>query len=244
LLASHSPNPQPIYRCATIRDSAIPAETARCIVPQALPHHLLEGVLHASRAPHHPLGVAVGRVGRHRPGRRRWQKIDLKVGDTAPAFESQDDQGLTWKSSDHLGKKYIVVYFYPGDFTPGCIAQAKKFQENMNELYDRGAEVVGVSGDSAKTHALFKDAYKLAFTLVADEKGNLAKQFGVPLSPGAEVKTKDADKKPLTLKREITTARWTFIIGLDGKIVYKNTKVNPVEDSKQISAILEKLAKK
>ena len=49
---------------------------------------------------------------------------------------------------------------------------------------------------------------------------------------------------PLTFKREATTARWTFIIGLDGKIVYKNAKVNPVEDSKQISVILEKMAKK
>jgi thioredoxin-dependent peroxiredoxin len=172
------------------------------------------------------------------------KNIDLKVGDTAPAFESKDDQGLTWKSADHVGKKYIVVYFYPGDFTPGCTAQAKKFQENMNKLYDQRAEVVGVSGDSTQTHALFKDAYKLNFTLVADEKGILATKFGVPVGPGAEVKTKDADKKPLMLKRETTTARWTFIIGLDGKIVYKNTKVNPVEDSKQVAAILEKLEKK
>ena len=172
------------------------------------------------------------------------KQVNLQVGDTAPAFQSIDDQDLTWKSSDHLGKKYIVVYFYPGDFTPGCTAQAKKFQENMNKLHDQGAEVVGVSGDSAKTHALFKDAYKLTFTLMADEKGSLAKQFGVPVGPGAEVKTKDADKKLLTLKREATTARWTFIIGLDGKVLYKNTKVNPVEDSKQVAAILEKLEKK
>src|SRR5450631_2826823 len=132
------------------------------------------------------------------------KKVDLKVGDTAPAFQSMDDQGATWKSSDHLGKKYIVVYFYPGDFTPGCTAQAMKFRDNMNKLYDQGAEVVGVSGDSAKTHALFKIAYKLNFTLVADEKGSLAKQFGVPVGPGAEVKTMDADKKLLTLKREAT----------------------------------------
>jgi peroxiredoxin Q/BCP len=172
------------------------------------------------------------------------KKIDLKVGDTAPAFESKDDKGLTWKSADHLGKKHIVVYFYPGDFTPGCTAQAKKFQENMNKLYDQGAEVVGVSGDSAKTHALFKEAYKLTYTLVADEKGSLAKQFGVPLSKGADVKFRKPDKTLLEFKREVTTARWTFIIGLDGKIVYMNTKVNPMEDSKQISAFLEKTAKK
>ena len=172
------------------------------------------------------------------------KKVELKVGDTAPAFESKDDQGLTWKSSDHLGKKYIVVYFYPGDFTPGCTSQAKKFQEHMNNLYDHGAEVVGVSGDSAKTHALFKQAYKLTFTLAADEKGSLANQFGVPVSKGAEVKFRQPDKTFLEFKREVTTARWTFIIGLDGKILYKNTKVIPAEDSKNVAAILEKHEKK
>ena len=172
------------------------------------------------------------------------KKVELSVGDAAPAFQSTDDQGLTWKSPDHLGKKYIVVYFYPGDFTPGCTAQAKKFQENMNKLHDQKAEVVGVSGDSAKTHAMFKQAHKLTFTLVADENGSLAKRFGVPVGPGAEVRTKDADKKQLTFKREVTTARWTFVIGLDGNIIYKNMKVNPVEDSKQVAAILEKLEKK
>jgi peroxiredoxin Q/BCP len=172
------------------------------------------------------------------------KKVDLKVGDTAPAFQSKDAAGLTWKSADHLGKKYIIVYFYPGDFTPGCTAQAKKFQENMNKLYDQGAEVVGVSGDSVKTHALFKDTYKLTYTLVADETGNLAKQFGVPVSKGADVKFRMPDKTLLEFKREVTAARWTFVIGLDGKIVYKNTKVNPVDDSKQISVFLEKMAKK
>jgi thioredoxin-dependent peroxiredoxin len=171
------------------------------------------------------------------------KQVSLNVGDAAPAFQSKDDQGLTWKSSDHLGKKYIVVYFYPGDFTPGCTAQAKKFQENMNKLYDYGAEVVGVSGDSAKTHALFKNAYKLSFTLAADEKGSLARQFGVPVSKGADVRFRGPDKKFLEFKRELTTARWTFIIGLDGKILYKNTKVNPVADSQQIEAFLKKLEK-
>src|SRR5687767_2693239 len=172
------------------------------------------------------------------------KKVDLQVGDAAPAFESKDDQGLTWKSADHLGKKYIVVYFYPGDFTPGCTAQAKKFQENMNKLYDQGAEVVGVSGDSAKTHALFKDAYKLTYTLIGDEKGELANKFGVPVSKGADVKFRQPDKTMLEFKREVTTARWTFIIGLDGKIAYKNTKVDPVKDSLQVEAFLKNLEKK
>ncbi len=172
------------------------------------------------------------------------RNVNLNIGDIAPAFQSTDDQGATWKSSDHLGKKYIVVYFYPGDFTPGCITQAKKFRDNLNKLYDQGAEVVGISGDSAKTHALFKQIYKLNFTLAADEDGSLAKRFGVPVGPGGEVKTKDADGKPITLKRAVTTARWTFIIGKDGKIAYMNTKVDPVKDTRQVADILEKLEKK
>jgi thioredoxin-dependent peroxiredoxin len=169
--------------------------------------------------------------------------VDLAVGADAPKFEATDDAGKAWKSADHVGKKVVVVYFYPGDFTPGCTAQAQKFRDNMNKISDLGAEVIGVSGDSPATHALFKQAYKLNFSLLADEDGSLAKQFGVPVGPGGEVKTKDADKKLLTLKREVTTARWTFVIGLDGKIAYKITKVDPVADSKQIEAFLRMMEK-
>ncbi|MBI3822884.1 MAG: peroxiredoxin [Planctomycetes bacterium] len=174
------------------------------------------------------------------------KKASLEVGDRAPAFESKDAAGLTWKSADHVGKKFIVVYFYPGDFTPGCTSQAKKFQENMNKLYDHGAEVIGVSGDSAKTHALFKDTYKLTYTLVADEKGELAKKFGVPVGPGGNVKTilPDKDRTKLEFRREVTAARWTFIIGLDGKIAYKNVNVNPITDTMQVQTFLQKLEKK
>jgi peroxiredoxin Q/BCP len=179
------------------------------------------------------------------PDGKEAKKITLEVGDSAPAFESKDEAGLTWRSADHVGKKLIVVYFYPGDFTPGCTAQAKKFQENMNKLYDHGAEVVGVSGDSPKTHAQFTDFYKLTYTLVADEKGDIARMFGVPVGPGANVKTTlpDKERTKLEFKREVTAARWTFIIGLDGKIVYKNTKVDPLKDSQQVEAFLKSFEK-
>ena len=114
------------------------------------------------------------------------KKVDLKVGDAVPEFEAKDDQGNAWKSSEHVGKKIIVLYFYPGDFTPGCIAQAQKFRDNMNRISELGAVVIGVSGDSPATHALFKQTYKLNFSLLADEEGSLAKQFGVPVGPGGE----------------------------------------------------------
>jgi peroxiredoxin Q/BCP len=172
------------------------------------------------------------------------KKVELNVGDPAPVFQTTDDQGQPWKSADHVGKKYLVVYFYPGDFTPGCTTQAQKFRDNMNKLNDQGIEVIGVSGDSVATHALFKTAQKLNFTLLGDEDGNLAKQFGVPVGAGAEVRTKGTDGKVVVLKRGATAARWTFIIGKDGKILYKNTKVNPVVDSQEVAAFIEKLEKK
>jgi peroxiredoxin Q/BCP len=172
------------------------------------------------------------------------KKVDLQVGDTAPAFEAPDDQGQTWQSSEHVGKKYLVLYFYPGDFTPGCTRQAETFRDNMNQLTDAGIEVIGVSGDNVTTHALFKKAQKLNFTLLADEDGSLAKRFGVPVGAAGTVKTKDAEGNSVTLKRGVTLSRWTFIIGKDGKILYKNTKVNPVQDSKEVAAFIEKQEKK
>src|SRR4051812_26019717 len=76
------------------------------------------------------------------------KKVILEVGDRAPVFEASDEDGRTWQSATHVGKKIIVLYFYPGDFTPGCTAQAQKFRDNMNKISDLGAEVVGVSGDA------------------------------------------------------------------------------------------------
>jgi peroxiredoxin Q/BCP len=179
--------------------------------------------------------------------------VDLKVGDKAPAFEATDDAGKAWKSADHVGKKIVVLYFYPGDFTPGCTAQARAFRDAMNKLTEKGVEVIGVSGDSARTHELFKKAMKLNFTLLADEKGALAKKFGVPVSAkGGEVKArgednkvmKDTDGREIVVKRDVTTERWTFIIGPDGKVLYKNAKVNPNEDTKQVAAFVEQMQKK
>src|SRR5262249_5584257 len=132
----------------------------------------------------------------------------------------------------------------PGDFTPGCTAQAKGFKENMNRLADKGVEVVGVSGDSVATHILFKKAQMLNFTLLADEDGTLAGKFGVPLGKAAEFKARNAEGQTITIKRNVTAARWTFVVGKDGKILHKNVNVNPVQDSKQIADLIDKLEQK
>jgi thioredoxin-dependent peroxiredoxin len=166
--------------------------------------------------------------------------VNLQVGDPAPAFEARTEQDKTWTTADHYGKKYVVIYFYPGDFTPGCTAQANAFRDGMNKLTDLGVEVVGVSGDSVKSHELFRKAQKLNFTLLSDEDGSLAKMLGVPVGAGATVKAKDADGKPIEIKRSSTAARWTFIIGKDGKIAYKNTKVTPADDARKITEFITK----
>lgn len=111
----------------------------------------------------------------------------------------------------------------------------------MQKLEGKNAEVIGVSGDSAKNQQIFKTKEKLNFTLLADEDGSVAKKFGVPVSKGGEVKTKDADGKDVVLKRGVTIQRWTFVIDKDGKIALKNSKVAAAEDSKKVLEAVEKL---
>lgn len=165
-------------------------------------------------------------------------KVDLKVGDRAPAFRARDDKDRSWDSADRVGRKWVVVYFYPGDFTPGCTAQARAFKDAVHKLTEKGVEVVGVSGDSAEIHAKFKAAQQLNFTLLADENGALAKKFGVPFTKGAVVKAKDADGTPFEFERKGTAARWTFVIGPDGAVAYKNTKVSPAQDARAVTEFI------
>jgi len=172
------------------------------------------------------------------------KKVELNVGDKAPAFEARTDQDKSWKSVDHYGKKWVVVYFYPGDFTPGCTAQANAFRDAMHKLAEKGVEVVGISGDAVKTHELFKKAQKLNFPLLTDEDGTVARKFGVPVGPGAKVKAKDADGKVIEIERAATLARWTFVVGKDGKIAYMNAKVTPADDAKKITEFITKAEEK
>jgi peroxiredoxin Q/BCP len=173
---------------------------------------------------------------------RAQDKVDLKVGDAAPSFESTDDQGKTWKSADHIGKGVVVIYFYPADLTGGCTKQACGFRDDMKKLTDKGVEVVGVSGDSVKNHQLFKDVHKLNFTLLADEDGSVAKKFGVPITVNPKpAKVKDGAGKDIELTRGVSAQRWTFVIGKNGKIVAKDTKVAAADDSKKILKLVEEL---
>jgi peroxiredoxin Q/BCP len=165
---------------------------------------------------------------------------DVAVGDPAPEFNATDDQGKEWKSSDHVGKQVVVIYFYPADLTPGCTAQACGFRDDMKKLADKGVEVVGVSGDSVRNHQLFKQEHDLNFTLLADEDGAVAKAFGVPLSAGGSIKRK-IDGKEETLTRGVTAKRWTFVLDKTGKVALKNTEVKAADDSQAVLEAVEKL---
>lgn len=169
------------------------------------------------------------------------KKSELKVGDAAPVFKAKDDQGKTWKSSDYVGKKILVVYFYPADMTGGCTKQACGFRDDMKKLEAKDVEVVGVSGDSVRNHQLFKKAENLNFTLLADEKGQVAEAFGVPFTKKESSIERVIDGKKETLTRGGTARRWTFIVDRDGKIAMKNTKVKAAEDSKAILNKVEEL---
>tara|TARA_R110002111_G_scaffold256979_2_gene324623 strand:+ start:114910 stop:115512 length:603 start_codon:yes stop_codon:yes gene_type:complete len=164
----------------------------------------------------------------------------VEVGDSAPAFTAKDDQGKGWKSTDHVGKKILVIYFYPADLTGGCTKQACGFRDDMKTLQGKDVEVIGVSGDSARNHQLFKKEHDLNFTLLADEDGGVAKKFGVPLKAGGSIK-RTIDGKEETLTRGVTAARWTFVIDKNGKVVLKNTQVKAADDSKAILKLVNDL---
>ena len=102
----------------------------------------------------------------------------LKVGDQAPSFTALDQDGNTIKSDSFKGKKW-VIYFYPKDQTPGCIAQACSIRDNYQTLLDKNISIVGVSADSQKSHLNFIAKQQIPFPLIADEDKSVIKAFGV-----------------------------------------------------------------
>ncbi|MEW4531470.1 peroxiredoxin [Maioricimonas sp. JC845] len=165
----------------------------------------------------------------------------LSVGDPAPQFTLLDDEGKEWKSSEHYGKKIVVVYFYPADMTGGCTKQACGFRDDMSKLNSEGIEVVGVSGDSVRNHQLFKQAHDLNFTLLADTEGKVAEKFGVPFTPGERTVKAVIGGEEFDLVRTVTTRRWTFVVDKDGKIAMINSKVKAAEDSKAVMEAISQL---
>ena len=99
------------------------------------------------------------------------------VGGPAPAFSLPDQNG-TVRTLAEFGGKWLVLYFYPRDDTPGCTEQAMRFRNTMRELEALGAEVCGVSVDDSASHAAFAKKYNLPFALLADRGGRVAANYG------------------------------------------------------------------
>jgi peroxiredoxin Q/BCP len=106
--------------------------------------------------------------------------MGIRVGDTAPDFTLPKQDGSPVKLEELLRKGPVVLYFYPKDDTPGCTVEACSFRDAYEDFKAAGAEVVGVSSDSAGAHQVFADKYRLPFTLVSDVGGKVRKLYGVP----------------------------------------------------------------
>lgn len=163
---------------------------------------------------------------------------ELSVGDKAPTFKTLADDGTTWDVKDYIGKKYIVVYFYPAAMTGGCTKQACAYRDFKTGIESADAIVVGVSGDNVEGLKLFKKAENLNFTLLSDETGEIAGKFGVPTRDGGTV-TKEIDGHSFDLVRGTTASRWTFVIDKKGKIVYKNEQVDAAKDAEMVLGFIK-----
>ena len=148
---------------------------------------------------------------------------ELKVGKTAPDFSLLDEHGLPVSLKDYLGKKVVVLYFYPKDFTSGCTAEACSFRDNYKPYQDKGAVVIGVSLDSVESHLKFSEKYNLPFAILSDHSKEAAKAYGV-LGVGG-----------------FLTKRVTFIINKDGKITHIFPKVDVKHHSEEVLKALEEL---
>lgn len=108
----------------------------------------------------------------------------LKVGDRAPDFSATAHDGRKICLSDYLGKRGLVLFFYPKDGTPICTKEACAFRDSHEQFIDAGIDVIGVSGDSDESHLAFTQQHKLPFPLISDTDGALRKAFGVPKTMG------------------------------------------------------------
>lgn len=108
-----------------------------------------------------------------------------------PEFSLKDQEGNWFHSSEHTGKKPLVIFFYPKDFTPGCTAEACAFRDSYEDFTDAGALVIGISSDTEASHRKFADRHRLPFVLLSDPKKEVRRMFRVEnrllnLLPGRE----------------------------------------------------------
>jgi len=152
-----------------------------------------------------------------------------KDGQPAPDFRLQDQKG-DWHTLAEQHGKWLVLYFYPKDFTPGCTTEVCQFRDDVQKLHKAGAEVFGVSLDDVKSHADFAEKYHVPFPLLSDHDQSTAKAYGV-----------------LTFSQKMNLSyakRETFIIDPAGRIAKHYSDVDPKENSAQVLADLDVLKKR
>ena len=153
-------------------------------------------------------------------------ELKLKEGDKAPDFTAPTSGDGKVSLADFKGK-YVVLYFYPRDDTPGCSKEACAFRDEFAAFKRKGAVVLGVSVDSAKSHDKFVEKFKLPFTLVSDEDKKIVQAYGV------------WGEKNFMGRKYLGTHRVTFLIGPDGRIKKIWPKVKPEEHAGEVLAALD-----
>lgn len=150
----------------------------------------------------------------------------LQPGDAFPAFDLPDAQGQSHKLGDYAGK-YVVLYVYPKDDTPGCTKEACDFRDNAL-LKQHGAAILGVSADDAASHQKFADKYSLPFPLLSDHNAEFLKSIG------------SYGEKNMYGKVTQGIKRQTFLIGPDGKLVKSWLAVKVDGHADAVAAAIEK----
>jgi len=147
-------------------------------------------------------------------------------GDPAPGFELRDQNGQLHSLEDYRDK-WVAVYFYPKDDTPGCTIEACEFRDNIFEFKELGCQILGVSLDDEVSHKAFADKFSLPFPLLADTDGTTSEAYGV--------KTK--------MFGMTVAKRQTFLIDPSGNVAKHYAKVDPDTHSQQVLADLRDLIK-
>ena len=150
----------------------------------------------------------------------------IEEGREAPDFELATDEGSTLKLSELRGKP-VVLYFYPKDDTPGCTAQACGIRDAWGEFERSGAVVLGISPDSPKSHAKFREKYSLPFTLLADEEHRVAETYGTWV------------QKKFMGKEYMGVERSTFVVDASGNLAKVMRRVKPDEHADDVLAALD-----
>jgi|WetSurMetagenome_2_1015567.scaffolds.fasta_scaffold95728_1 thioredoxin-dependent peroxiredoxin len=148
---------------------------------------------------------------------------EIKIGSSIPAFTLPDQNGNLFDINSVLGKKNIVIYFYPKDDSRGCTKEACSFRDQFQVFKDADAEIIGISGQSVESHKEFAEKNRLSFTLLSDEGDKVRKQFGVP-----------------TNLMGLIPGRVTYIADKTGKVIYiLNSQIQAEKHVKEALRILQ-----